>query len=84
MLLAYFGELAPMLTDAFGAEVQDFVGDQIFAIFNKRGDQPDHALRAASAALAFQRRAEAIRAGHTGWVPVLRWIPTIRGTPRSC
>ncbi len=67
MLLAYFGELAPMLTDAFGADVQDFVGDQIFAIFNKRGDQPDHARRAARAALAFQRRAEAIRAGHAEW-----------------
>ena len=29
--------------------MQDFVGDQIFAIFNKRGDQPDHALRGARA-----------------------------------
>ena len=35
-----------MIVDDFDGEVQDFVGDQIFAIFNKRGDQPDHALRA--------------------------------------
>lgn len=61
MLVAYFGELAPMIVDDFDGEVQDFVGDQIFAIFNKRGDQPDHALRGARAALELQRRAAAIR-----------------------
>jgi adenylate cyclase len=61
MLVAYFGELAPMITGEFEGEVQDFVGDQIFAIFNKRGDQPDHARRAAAAALELQRRAELIR-----------------------
>ena len=67
MLVAYFGELAPMITDAFGGEVQDFVGDQIFAIFNKRGDQPDHPLLGARAALELQRRAERIRAPHPDW-----------------
>lgn len=61
MLVAYFGELAPMIVDDFDGEVQDFVGDQIFAIFNKRGDQPDHALRGARAALELQARAERIR-----------------------
>lgn len=61
MLVAYFGELAPMIVDEFDGEVQDFVGDQIFAIFNKRGDQPDHAVRGARAALELQRRAEATR-----------------------
>jgi adenylate cyclase len=66
MLVAYFGELAPMII-AFGGEVQDFVGDQIFAIFNKRGDQNDHALQAARAALELQRRAETIRATHPEW-----------------
>jgi adenylate cyclase len=66
MLVAYFGELAPMVIE-FGGEVQDFVGDQIFAIFNKRGDQPEHALQAARAALELQKRAEAIRAAHPEW-----------------
>jgi class 3 adenylate cyclase len=61
MLTRYFGVLAPMIVDDFDGEVQDFVGDQIFAIFNKRGDQPDHALRGARAALELQRRAEEIR-----------------------
>jgi class 3 adenylate cyclase len=61
MITAYFGELAPMIVDDFEGEVQDFVGDQIFAIFNKRGDQPDHAIRGARAALELQKRAQAIR-----------------------
>jgi adenylate cyclase len=67
MLVAYFGQLTPMITDEFGGEVQDFVGDQIFAIFNKRGDRREHALDAARAALELQRRAEAIRAAHPEW-----------------
>ena len=67
MLVTYFGELAPMIDREFEGEVQDFVGDQIFAIFNKRGDQPDHALRAARAALELQERAEAIRREHPEW-----------------
>jgi class 3 adenylate cyclase len=65
MLTTYFGELAPMIVDDFDGEVQDFVGDQIFAIFNKRGDQPDHAVRGARAALELQRRAAALR--RDGW-----------------
>ena len=48
MLVTYFGRLAPMIRDEFDGEVAEFVGDQIFAIFNKAGDQPDHALRAAA------------------------------------
>jgi len=67
MLVAYFGELAPMITKEFAGEVQDFVGDQIFAIFNKRGDLPDHALVAARAALELQRRAEIVRVDHPEW-----------------
>jgi class 3 adenylate cyclase len=67
MLVAYFGELAPMISKEFHGEVQDFVGDQIFAIFNKRGDQPDHALQAARAALELQRRAETVRGDHPEW-----------------
>ncbi len=67
MLVTYFGELAPMIDREFNGEVQDFVGDQIFAIFNKRGDQPDHAQRAARAALELQRRVAAIRADHPEW-----------------
>jgi class 3 adenylate cyclase len=69
MLVAYFGRLAPLIRDEFGGEVHEFVGDQIFAVFNKAGDQPDHAVRAARAALALQRAAAEIAAEHPGWPP---------------
>jgi class 3 adenylate cyclase len=69
MLVTYFGRLAPMIRDEFGGEVHEFVGDQIFAVFNKAGDQPDHAVRAARAALALQRAAGEIRAQHPDWPP---------------
>jgi adenylate cyclase len=67
MLVAYFSKLTPLISDEFGGEVQQFVGDQIFAIFNKGGDQPDHAVRAARAGLALQQLAESVRAGHPDW-----------------
>ena len=67
MLVAYFGKLAPLIRDEFAGEVHEFVGDQIFAVFNKEGDQPDHAARAARAALALQRAAAEIRAGNPEW-----------------
>jgi class 3 adenylate cyclase len=67
MLVAYFTELTPLIAAEFGGEVHEFVGDQIFAIFNKGGDQPDHALRAARAGLALQASAERIRAAHPDW-----------------
>jgi adenylate cyclase len=71
MIVAYFAELTPMIADEFGGEVHEFVGDQIFAIWNKGGDQPDHAVRAARAGLALQRIAGRIRASHPDW-PVFR------------
>jgi adenylate cyclase len=67
MLVEYFGRLTPLIQDEFGGEVAEFVGDQIFAVFNKAGDQPDHALRAAGAGLALQRAAAEIAAAHPDW-----------------
>jgi class 3 adenylate cyclase len=67
MLLAYFGRLAPLIRDEFGGDVHEFVGDQIFAVFNKEGDQPDHAVLAARAALALQRVAGETAAEHPEW-----------------
>ena len=71
MLVTYFGELAPMIDREFEGEVQDFVGDQIFAIFNKRGDQPDHALRAAR-----------VRESHPTMTRQFRF-PTVTEVPRG-
>jgi adenylate cyclase len=67
MLVAYFGRLTPLLSEDFGGEVHEFVGDQIFAVFNKSGDDPDHGTHAARAALALQRAAAEVAAGHPDW-----------------
>jgi class 3 adenylate cyclase len=71
MLVAYFGRLAPLIRDGFGNQVPQFVGDQIFAGFNKAADQPDHAVRAAAAALALQSAAAEIATDHPEW-PIFR------------
>ena len=67
MLNAYFERLVPVLERDHGAEVHQLIGDAVMAIFNKAGDQPDHALRAARAGLALQREAAACREGHDDW-----------------
>jgi adenylate cyclase len=71
LLNAYWGIAAPLLTREFGGEIEKFIGDGVMAAFNGRGDQPDHALRAARAALALQQRLGALTAEHPNW-PSLR------------
>ena len=67
VLDAYWGIAAPLITQRFGGEVEKFIGDGIMARFNVMGDQPDHAIRAASAALALQREVAALVARHPDW-----------------
>jgi len=67
VLNAYWGIAAPLITRQFGGEVEKFIGDGVMAAFNSRGDQPDHALRAARAALALQRRLAALAERHPDW-----------------
>jgi adenylate cyclase len=71
MLRAYYEVAAPLISRRFGGEVEKFMGDGIFATFNRRGDQPDHALRAVRAASALQEEVEAIREDRPQW-PGLR------------
>jgi class 3 adenylate cyclase len=54
VLNAAFGAAVPVLL-AEGGTVVQFMGDALMAIFNAPNRQPDHALRAARAALAMQR-----------------------------
>jgi class 3 adenylate cyclase len=54
MLNLAFGVAVPIVLAEGGAVVQ-FMGDAMMAIFNAPNPQPDHALRAARAALAMQR-----------------------------
>jgi len=67
VLDAYWGVAAPLITRHFGGEVEKFVGDGIMAMFNNKGDQPDHAQRAACAALALQRGVARLAGEHPEW-----------------
>jgi adenylate cyclase len=67
VLDVYWSNAAPLLTRQFGGEVEKFIGDAVMATFNGRGDQPDHAVRAARAALALQARFESLAAEHPDW-----------------
>ena len=68
MLVTYFGELAPMIDREFDGEVQDFVGDQIFADLQqaRRPARPRAARRprrARAAARAAERSAPSTPSG---------------------
>lgn len=64
MLNIYFGVVVPIVLDEGGTVIQ-FVGDALMAIFNAPARQPDHAHRAARAALGAQRATAAI--AKPGW-----------------
>jgi adenylate cyclase len=65
MLNAYFGPIIPVMEQA-GGEVHQIVGDELMVVFGK-GDEPDHATRAARASLLLQRAARKIAEGHDDW-----------------
>lgn len=67
VLNAYWGTAAPLITRRFGGELEKFIGDSVVATFNSRGDQPDHAVRAARTALALQEELAAVAAEHPDW-----------------
>jgi class 3 adenylate cyclase len=67
VLNTYWGIAAPLITRDFGGEVEKFIGDGVVAIFNGRGDQPNHAHRASCAALALQRRFAGLAEQHPDW-----------------
>jgi adenylate cyclase len=67
MLNVYFEAAIPAVVQHHGGEIDRIVGDEIMATFNTRGDQPDHAQRAAAAALDIQRETAAVAAAHPDW-----------------
>jgi adenylate cyclase len=71
VLNTYYAIAAPLVSRRFGGEVEKFIGDGMMATFNSRGDQADHAIRAAGAALALQHELTQIADSNPGW-PRLR------------
>jgi adenylate cyclase len=70
MLNAFWAVVVPVI-DASGGVIEHFAGDGVMAIFNAGGNQPDHARRAARAALAIVDAARPLAADHPGW-PIFR------------
>ncbi len=67
MLNAYFERAIPPIVKEHGGEVERLMGDALMVTFNARGDQPDHALRAAAAALGIRDATGAVAAEHPDW-----------------
>jgi class 3 adenylate cyclase len=67
LVSAYSGIATRLITGQYGGEVESFMGDGIMASFNRRGDQPDHAVRAANAALTLQRELTRLVDRHAEW-----------------
>jgi adenylate cyclase len=67
MLNRYFEPIVPMIREQHGGEVHQLIGDAIMAIFNKAGDQPDHAVDAVRAGLELQRLAGEVAAENPDW-----------------
>jgi class 3 adenylate cyclase len=67
LLNTYWEAVVPTIVEQFGGFIERFAGDGILVLFNTLGDQPDHALRAARAAVFMQRETGRIAAQRPGW-----------------
>jgi class 3 adenylate cyclase len=70
MLNDYWGVVVPVI-QASGGVIEHFAGDGVMAVFNADGSQPDHARRAAVAALAIVEAGRPIANANPDW-PVFR------------
>jgi class 3 adenylate cyclase len=66
MLNAYWAEVVPAIATEDGM-IERFAGDAVLVVFNAAIDQPDHAMRAARAALEFTEASEAVARGRPEW-----------------
>jgi class 3 adenylate cyclase len=66
MLDTYFAVAVPAVVE-YGGEVHQIIGDALMVIFNRRGEQPDHAWRAAGAGLALQHVTLPVAEAHPEW-----------------
>jgi adenylate cyclase len=66
MLNEYWARAVPVVLGEHGGMIERFAGDAIMVVFNAAAEQPDHAERAARAALALQRATEELAAREPG------------------
>jgi class 3 adenylate cyclase len=67
MLNAYFNVAIPAVAAKHGGQIDRIIGDALMVTFNRLGDQPDHASRAARAGLELQEATNRVAADHPGW-----------------
>jgi adenylate cyclase len=67
MLNAYFEVAIPPIVQEHGGVVNQLIGDALMATFSDRPGEPDHALRAARAALAIRDRTVALADRNADW-----------------
>ena len=70
MLNRYWADIVPLI-QASGGVVEQFAGDGVMASYNTTGEMPDHARRAADAALAIVAQGRRLAEEHPGW-PMFR------------
>jgi hypothetical protein len=80
MLNAYFTVAIPAVVARHGGTIDRLIGDAIMATFNRLGDQPDHARRAAEAGLALQAETARIADAH----PDSEWASTAARSSSAC
>src|SRR5262245_5941302 len=67
MLNTYWGGTVPIVAEREGGVIERFAGDAIMVVFNAIADQPDHALRAARAALGMRDQVTAVARRNPSW-----------------
>ena len=71
VLNSYLARMTDVIIE-HGGTINEFIGDAVFAVFGAPLDHPDHAERAAAAALAMQRAMVEVNAAHA-----TRGLPTL-------
>ncbi len=67
MLNEYWGSAVPIVLERHEGMIERFAGDAVLVVFNSRGDQPDHARRAAAAALDLQEQTTELARTRPDW-----------------
>jgi adenylate cyclase len=67
MLNAYWAAIVPAVLEREAGMIERFAGDAVMVVFNAFGDQSDHAMNAARAALALRDAAETVVGARPDW-----------------